>query len=67
MSRLSCDEAVRKFFASLDQAISGQPLPDLEQHLAECLDCCDRLQFSRSLDAFVRGRLGDAPLPEGEE
>jgi anti-sigma factor (TIGR02949 family) len=67
MSRMSCDEAVRQFFAYLDQAMSGTPLQEFEQHLEECLDCCDKLQFSRRVDALVRTRVGDAPLPEGVE
>jgi anti-sigma factor (TIGR02949 family) len=60
---LSCDEAVRQFFAYLDRALSGEPMQALEAHLEACLDCCERLAFSRKLDAFVRDRLGEAPLP----
>jgi hypothetical protein len=65
--RMTCQEAVSQFFAYLDRALDGQSVVGLEKHLGECLDCCDRLQFSRRLDAFVKGRLGDAPLPEGVE
>jgi anti-sigma factor (TIGR02949 family) len=65
--RLSCEEAVRQFFAYLDRALSGEPLGTLEEHLAACLDRCDRLDFERKLDAFMRRRLGDAPVPEGIE
>jgi anti-sigma factor (TIGR02949 family) len=64
---LTCEQAVRQFFAYLDRALAGEHLAALERHLADCLDCCDRLQFSRRLDAFVRSRLGEAPLPEGLE
>jgi anti-sigma factor (TIGR02949 family) len=67
MSRMSCDEAVRQFFAYLDRAMSGTPLQEFEQHLEQCLDCCDKLQFSRRVDALVRTRVGDASLPEGVE
>jgi anti-sigma factor (TIGR02949 family) len=67
MSRLSCERAARQFFAYLDRALSGEPLEALEAHLEACLDCCDKLRFSRQLDAFVKGRLGEAPLPEGIE
>jgi len=67
MNRLSCEQAVRQFFAYLDRALSGEPLEALEAHLEACLDCCDKLQFSRQLDVFVRGRLGEAPLPEDVE
>jgi len=65
--RMTCQQAVSQFFAYLDRALDGQFVNDLELHLEECLDCCDRLQFSRRLDAFVKDRLGDDPLPEGVE
>jgi anti-sigma factor (TIGR02949 family) len=63
MKRVTCEQAVQQFFAYLDRALSGEPLAALESHLEACLDCCDKLQFSRRLDAFVKGRLGEAPLP----
>ncbi len=65
--RLSCEDAVRQFFAYLDRALAGESLQALESHLEACLDCCDRLQFSRKLDSFVKDRLGDTPLPDGIE
>ena len=65
--RMTCQEAVSQFFAYLDRALAGQSLDNLEKHLEECLDCCDRLEFSRRLDAFVKDRLEDEPLPEGIE
>jgi anti-sigma factor (TIGR02949 family) len=65
--RLTCEEAVRQFFAYLDRALQGEALESLETHLEACFDCCDRLQFSRQLDAFVKRRLGDSPLPEDLE
>jgi anti-sigma factor (TIGR02949 family) len=65
--RLTCAQAVRQFFAYLDRALAGEPLEALEKHLADCLDCCDRLEFNRRLDAFVKARMGEAPLPEGLE
>jgi anti-sigma factor (TIGR02949 family) len=64
---LSCEEAARDLFAYLDKALSGEPLQALEAHVEACLDCCERLEFSRTLDTFVKSRLGDAPLPEGIE
>jgi hypothetical protein len=67
MKPLTCEEAVREFFAYLDRALAGEPLESLQQHLDHCLDCCDRLQFSRKLDVFVKERLQEAPLPEGFE
>ena len=66
-ARLTCEEAVRQFFAYLDRALAGEPLEALLSHLADCLDCCDRLEFSRHLDAFAKTRLGEVPLPQGLE
>ena len=63
MSAMTCEQAVRRFFTYLDRALAGEALQDLETHLEACLACCDRLAFSRRLDAFVQSRLPDAPVP----
>jgi len=63
MSAMTCQQAVRQFFTYLDRALAGEELQDLEAHLDACLSCCDRLAFSRQLDAFVQERLPDAPVP----
>jgi anti-sigma factor (TIGR02949 family) len=62
MSVLSCAQAMQRFFAYLDRALAGEALEDLEAHLEACLACCDKLAFSRELDAFVKQRL-HSPLP----
>ena len=67
MTRMSCEEAVRQFFAYLDRALSGEPLEALEAHLRDCLDCCDRLQFNRRLDGVLKARLAEGGVPEGVE
>jgi hypothetical protein len=67
MSAMTCEQAVRQFFTYLDRALAGEPLQDLETHLEACLACCDRLAFSRQLDAFMRERLPDAPMPAALE
>ena len=67
MNRMSCEQAMRQFYAYLDRALSGERLAELNDHLKACLDCCDKLQFSRQLDNFVKSRLGDEPIPEGIE
>ena len=64
MNGMTCDEAIRQFFAYLDRAISGESLDAIEAHLEACLDCCDRLQFSRRLDTFVMS-LSETRLPQG--
>lgn len=65
--RITCERAVSEFFAYLDRALAGQSLEALEKHIEECLDCCDRLQFSRRVDGFVKARLDEAQLPDGLE
>ncbi len=67
MSAMSCADAQRRFFEYLDRALGGEDAEALEAHLEACLECCDRLQFSRRLDSFVRSRLGEATLPLGLE
>jgi len=67
MSRMSCEQAMQQFYAYLDRALSSERLAELNEHLQACLDCCDKLQFSRRLDDFVKSRLGDERLPEGIE
>jgi len=67
MTRMSCEEAVRQFFAYLDRALSGEPLEALEAHLRDCLDCCDRLQFNRRLDGVLKARLAEGGVPDGVE
>jgi len=67
MRRMSCEEAVREFAAYLDRALSGEPLDTLEAHLQECLDCCERLQFSRQVDSVVKARLAEGGVPDDVE
>jgi mycothiol system anti-sigma-R factor len=67
MAPLTCEQAVRQFFAYLDRALAGEPLQDLEAHLNACLDCCDKLGFSRQLDAFFKERLPDRSAPTALE
>ena len=67
MAPLTCEQAVRQFFAYLDRALAGEPLQDLEAHLNACLDCCDKLGFSRQLDAFFKERLPDRAAPAALE
>jgi anti-sigma factor RsiW len=64
---LTCEQAVKQFFAYLDRALSCEEFANLEAHLEACLDCCDKLAFSRQLDAFVKGHLPDNPLPAALE
>jgi anti-sigma factor (TIGR02949 family) len=67
MTRMTCEQAMRQFFAYLDRALSGESLEALESHLEGCLECCDRLKFSRQLDFFVRDSVRKAPATAGIE
>ena len=62
---MSCEEAVRALFAYLDRALSGEPLDALEAHLRHCLDCCEKLEFSRQVDRLVKARLDEGAVPAG--
>ena len=57
----------KQFFAYLDRALTGEPLDQIEEHLEECLSCCDKLAFSRQMDAFVKARVPEGKVPEGLE
>jgi mycothiol system anti-sigma-R factor len=67
LNTLRCEDALRRFFAYLDRALAGEELVSLEEHLEACLDCCDKLDFSRRVDALIKSRLADGPLPAGLE
>ena len=67
MTAMSCEQAVKLLFAYLDRALSGEPLEDLEAHIETCLACCDKLAFSRQLDAFVKTRFAEVTVPAGLE
>ena len=67
MTPLTCDQVMKRFFAYLDRALSGEPLEQIEEHLEECLSCCDKLAFSRQVDAFVKTRVPEGQAPEGLE
>lgn len=64
---MTCAEALRQLAAYLDRALTGEELDTLEAHLKACLHCCDKLEFSRKLDAFVKARLPEGDLPPGIE
>lgn len=65
--KMNCEEAVRQFFTYLDRSLTGEALGALEAHLHECLDCCEKLEFSRQLDSFVKTRLDTGTIPAGLE
>jgi anti-sigma factor (TIGR02949 family) len=67
MTRMTCEDAIRQFFAYLDRALSGESLDAFEAHLQDCLECCDRLQFMQRLDRAVKARLAEGGVPEGVE
>ena len=67
INELTCEVAVQEFFAYLDRALAGDAVYELEEHLRSCLECCDRLAFSRRLDWFVRYRLREVVMPTCRE
>jgi hypothetical protein len=67
MNAISCENAQHQFFAYLDRTLADKNVKNLKEHLEACLECCDRLAFSRKLDSFVRSHLNEATLPAGIE
>ena len=67
MKPIACSEATQQFFAYLDRVLSGESLEALEAHLENCLACCDQLEFTRKLDAFVKERVRHTSIPLGME
>ena len=67
IDELSCEVAIQEFFAYLDRALVGDRVDELEEHLRGCLECCDKLAFTRRLDWFVRDRLREVAMPDGLE
>jgi anti-sigma factor (TIGR02949 family) len=67
MKPIACSEATQQFFAYLDRVLSGESLEALEAHLEKCLSCCDQLEFTRKLDAFVKERVRHTSMPLGME
>jgi mycothiol system anti-sigma-R factor len=60
---IDCQEAVRRMWAYLDQALEAQPTDQLEAHLATCRRCCGELEFSRHIRRMVATGEGSARLP----
>ena len=67
MKPIACSEAMQQFFAYLDRVLSGESLEALEAHLEKCLACCDQLEFTRKLDAFVKESVRHTSMPLGLE
>jgi mycothiol system anti-sigma-R factor len=61
--KLTCEQAIARFFSYLDRALHGGECEQVEEHLEECLACCERLAFTKDLDAFVKTRLPESSVP----
>jgi mycothiol system anti-sigma-R factor len=60
---IDCQEAVRRMWTYLDQALETEPTTELEAHLATCQRCCGELEFSRHVRRLVATGEGSARLP----
>ena len=60
---IDCQEAVRRMWTYLDQALEAQPTHELEAHLATCQRCCGELEFGRHVRRMVASGDGSARLP----
>ena len=60
---IDCQEAVRRMWMYLDQALEIEPSDELEAHLATCRRCCGELEFGRHVRRMVATGEGSARLP----
>ncbi len=60
---IDCQEAVRRMWMYLDQALEIEPTDELEAHLATCRRCCGELEFGRHVRRMVATGEGSARLP----
>ena len=65
--KLTCEQAVERLLAYLDRALQDGDCAQVETHLEECFACCERLAFTKHLDAFVKTRLPNNPIPPALE
>jgi RNA polymerase sigma-70 factor (ECF subfamily) len=54
----ACVEACRNLYGYLDSELDPATLTSVQQHLAVCRQCCNRLEFQRRLEATIREGLG---------
>jgi anti-sigma factor (TIGR02949 family) len=63
LSRVSCENALRRLDEYVDRALSPDELRQVEAHLAECLRCAEEFRFEASLIHGIRARLQRLAIP----
>ncbi len=63
VSRIECEEAIRKLLEYLDGELGETDRSRMEKHLETCRGCFSRAEFERRLRARV-AETGSAPAPE---
>lgn len=59
MKVISCVEAVKRIFELLEGNLGGPQRSGLDEHILECRECCDRLEFEKLLKEKMK-ELGNA-------
>jgi anti-sigma factor RsiW len=61
---LPCHECEKYLDAFLDKELGVEESRDVQEHMAACMVCADRLESERIFRAFVRQHLTVVPLPD---
>lgn len=63
---IGCQEAVRRLWDYLDDALDDADHAEVEQHLDFCLRCCGELAFARELQATLQTKTAPTLPPSVE-
>lgn len=61
---ISCNEAVRRLWAYLEDEVDAADRTRIEQHLDVCRRCCGEVEFADELRRFLAASA-ELRLPEG--
>jgi mycothiol system anti-sigma-R factor len=65
MDELGCRETLREVSRYVDGECLHELTVKVEEHIRECEDCHDHVEFRRHLKLLVAKKCGGEPLPEG--
>ena len=63
MAIISCVEVVKKIFELLDGKITNSEQRQLDEHVATCRECCDRLEFEKILKEKLQETNKEKKVP----
>jgi mycothiol system anti-sigma-R factor len=65
--KISCEEALKRVFEYLDNALEAAEYCDIENHLSVCRSCYSRVEFERRLKEHLSYIGREKPPPELED